>query len=163
MQEQERSRYFAGRQSQALCHPIAVSRLPVANANCPPHLSRWNLLYRHLAEATGRAADARVSPDHDDGIPGCETSTARVRIVKSLSRWARDGRSFAVEAVVQSLRMWVEGYHFPPMEVVSTFLVVRGTQPARPPDGTNLLQPAPVDLRSRYRSGALVRPSSCVA
>jgi hypothetical protein len=52
-------------------------------------------------------------------------------------------------SIVCSLRTWVEGYPFPLMEV-SMFLVVRGMQPARPPDGTNLcLQPAPVDLRAR--------------
>jgi hypothetical protein len=158
MQGLVQSRYFAGRPSQALCLPIGASHLPVANANRPPYPCRASLLYRrHSAEATGRVADARLSLGHDDGIPDCETSIARVRIVESRfrSRWSRDVRCFVVKAAVRGLRTRVEGYHFPPMQEVSTFLVVRGTQPARPPDETNLcLQPAPVDLRSRYRSGA---------
>jgi len=155
MQELVQSRYFVGRPFQALFLPISASHLLVANANRPLYLCRASLLYRHSAEATGRVADARVSPGHDDGILDCETSTARVKIVKSPSRWPRDGRCFVVKAAVRGLRTWDEGYCFPPMEAVSAFLVVRGTQPARPPDGTNLcLQPAPVDLRSRYRSGA---------
>ena len=87
MQELVQSRYFAGRPSQALCLPICVSHLPVVNANCSLYLCRVSLLYHHLAEATGRVADARVSPGHDDGIPDCETLIARVRIGKSLSRW----------------------------------------------------------------------------
>ena len=155
MQELVQSRYFAGRPSRALCLPIGASHVPAANANRPPHLCRASLLYPHLAEATRQVAAARVSPGHDDGIPYCETSTARVRIVKSHSRWPRDGRCFAVKATVRGLRTWDAGYHFPQMEVVSMFLIGHGTQPAQPPDGMNLcLQPAPVDLRSRYRSGA---------
>src|SRR6266852_4288671 len=135
MQELVRSRYSAGRPSQALCLPIGASHLPGANANRPPYLCQASLSYRHLGEATGRVADAQLSPGHDGGIPDCETSTARVRIVKSHSRWPRGGRCSAVRAAVHGLRTRDEGYHFPPMEVVSTFLVVRGTQPVRPPDG----------------------------
>src|SRR6266478_3893369 len=166
MQELVQSRYSAGRPSQAPFLPTGKSHLPGANANRPLHLSRGTLLYYHfhLAEVMGRVVDARVSPDHDDGKPDCEISTACVRLVVSLSHRPRDGRCLAMKAAVSGLRMRDGDYHFPPTEVVSTFLVVRGTQPVRPLDGTNLcLQPAPVDLRSQYRSGALARPSSCAA
>src|SRR6266566_2096384 len=104
MQELVQSRYFAGRPSQALCLPIGASHLPVANANRPPYLCRASLLYRHLSEATDRVADAQVSLGRDDGIPDYGTSTARVRIVKSLSRWPRDGHCFVVKAAVRGLR-----------------------------------------------------------
>jgi hypothetical protein len=71
-------------------------------------------------------------PGHNDGIPDCETSTARVRTVKSLSRWPRDSRCFAVKAAVCGLRTWDEGNGGLSLSAdgggtVPAFLVVRGT------------------------------------